>query len=126
VLAAAGLVALDRVDRLSEDHERAKRLASGLRERGWLVGVPQTNIVLVAVADLNGTIRRFEDAGVRASTMAGQVRLMTHADLTDADITAALERIGPVEPSRPPGITAGPGRGTTARAGRATAHPAGK
>ncbi|WP_433277791.1 threonine aldolase family protein [Pseudonocardia xinjiangensis] len=118
VLAAAGLVALDRVDRLSEDHERARNLASGLRERGWLVGVPQTNIVLVAVADLNGTIRRFEEAGVRASTMAGQVRLMTHADLTDADITTALERIGPVEASRPPG--------TPSRTGRAPVHPGGK
>ncbi|MEN3269474.1 MAG: threonine aldolase [Pseudonocardia sp.] len=125
VLAAAGLVALDRVDRLSEDHERARTLAAGLRERGWLVGVPETNIVLVAVADLDGTIRRFADAGVRASTMAGQVRLMTHADLTDADITAALERIGPVEPSRPGATAPAPGRAARLRAGRAPAHPAG-
>ena len=35
--------------------------------------------------------------GCAAAPMAGQVRLMTHADLTDADITAALERIGPVD-----------------------------
>jgi threonine aldolase len=97
VLAAAGLVALDRIDRLSEDHERARTLAAGLRERGWQVSLPQTNIVLLAVADLAGTLQRFEAAGVRAAPMAGQVRLMTHADLTDADITAALRRIGPVE-----------------------------
>ncbi|MFD1655630.1 threonine aldolase family protein [Pseudonocardia alaniniphila] len=126
VLAAAGLVALDRIDRLAEDHERAKRLAAGLRERGWLVGEPQTNIVLVAVADLDGTIRRFEEAGVRASTMSGQVRLMTHADLTDADITAALERIGPVEPSRAAGSApAVSGRGAGARPGRAVLGQAG-
>ena len=48
VLAAAGLVALDRIDRLAEDHERAAVLAGGLRERGWQVSVPQTNVVLVA------------------------------------------------------------------------------
>jgi threonine aldolase len=109
VLAAAGLVALDRVDRLAEDHDRARKLAAGLRERGWQVGSPQTNIVLVAVADLAGTVARFEASGVRASTMSGQVRLMTHADLTDADITSALDRIGPVE-------RAGPGDGGSSRA----------
>ncbi|GAA5132671.1 GntG family PLP-dependent aldolase [Pseudonocardia adelaidensis] len=97
VLAAAGLVALDRIDRLSEDHDRARTLAAGLRERGWDAAVPQTNIVLVAVADLAGTLQRFEAAGVRAGPMAGQVRLMTHADLTDADIATALSRIGPVD-----------------------------
>jgi threonine aldolase len=101
VLAAAGLVALDRIDRLTEDHDRARTLATGLRERGWQVNVPQTNIVLLAVADLAGTLQRFEAAGVRAAPMAGQVRLMTHADLTDSDITAALQRIGPVDGSAP-------------------------
>jgi threonine aldolase len=98
VLAAAGLVALDRIERLGEDHERAAILATGLRERGWQVAIPQTNIVLVAVADLDATLRRFTDAGVRASAMAGQVRLVTHADITEADVTAALERIGGAEP----------------------------
>jgi threonine aldolase len=97
VVAAAGLVALDRIDRLGEDHDRARTLAAGLRERGWQVGVPQTNIVLISVADLTGTLQRFEAAGVRAVPMAGQVRLMTHADLTDADIATALRRIGPVD-----------------------------
>jgi threonine aldolase len=98
VLAAAGLVALDRIDRLAEDHLRAARLAAGLRERGWQVAIPQTNIVLVAVGDLAATLRRFAEAGVKASSMAGQVRLVTHADIDDADVTAALDRIGAAEP----------------------------
>ena len=110
VLAAAGLVALDRIDRLADDHRRARTLAAGLRERGWQAAVPQTNIVLVAVADLDGTLRRFEEAGVRASAMSGQVRLMTHADVDDADITAALERIG------------APGDGSSGRSGYAPAQ----
>jgi threonine aldolase len=120
VLAAAGLVALDRVDRLAEDHERATTLAAGLRERGWRLRDPETNIVLVDVADLPGTLRRFEEAGVRASAMSGKVRLMTHADLTDADIDTALARIGPLE-------TAPPGRNGTARpVSRSHSRPAGR
>lgn len=100
VLAAAGLVALDRVDRLAEDHARAATLAAGLRERGWRAPEPETNIVLVAVADLPGTLARFRESGVLASAMSGKVRLMTHADVGDAEITAALDRIGPLEQGR--------------------------
>ncbi|MDN5933679.1 MAG: aminotransferase class I/II-fold pyridoxal phosphate-dependent enzyme, partial [Pseudonocardia sp.] len=116
VLAAAGLIALDRVDRLADDHHRARTLADGLRERGWQAAVPQTNIVLIAVADLDGTLRRFEESGVRASAMSGQVRLMTHCDVSDADIAVVLERVGPVERGRSPyaptqrGLTSGAGR----------------
>lgn len=124
VLAAAGLVALDRIDRLAEDHARARTLADGLRERGWQAAVPQTNIVLIAVADLDGTLRRFEDSGVRVSAMSGQVRLMTHADVSDADVTAALDRIGPIETGR--SAYAPARRGLTTGAGRAPARPAGR
>ena len=57
--------------------------------------------MLVAVADLAGTLRRFAARGGARRADGRQVRLMTHADLTDADITAALDRIGPVERGRP-------------------------
>jgi threonine aldolase len=127
VLAAAALVALDRMDRLAEDHARARTLAAGLRERGWSVADPQTNIVLIPVADLGGTLRRFADAGVLASSMAGKVRLMPHADLTDGDIATALDRIGPVDPTptvERMGLT-GPGMGVRRGAGRAPARRAG-
>ena len=81
--------------------------------------------MLVTVADLAGTVARFEAAGVRASTMSGQVRLMTHADITDADIATALDRIGPVEQARP--SNGGSSRARTLRAGRdrSAARPAG-
>ena len=120
VLGAAGLVALDRIDRLAEDHAKATALADGLIERGWAVVTPQTNIVLVTVADLAGTLERFEQAGVRATPMAGRVRLMTHADVSDADITAALDRIGPVEGGRS-GVTVPAPRSLRHGAGRAAA-----
>lgn len=121
VLAAAGLVALDRIDRLVEDHDRARTLAAGLRERGWQVAEPQTNIVLITVADLDRTLSRFEQAGVRAGPMSGRVRLMTHADLDDADIATALDRIGPVETLRPDAIPVAPARPIRRGAGRAPA-----
>jgi threonine aldolase len=95
MMAAAGLVALGRIDRLAEDHARARTLAAGLRERGWRLRDPQTNILQVEVGDLAGTLRRFAESGVLASTMAGKVRLVTHADVTDADIATVLDRIGP-------------------------------
>ena len=120
VLGAAGLVALDRIDRLAEDHAKATALAQGLTERGWVVVPPQTNIVLVTVADLAGTLERFEQAGVRASPMAGRVRLMTHADVSDADIATALDRIGPVEGGRT-GVTVPAPRSLRHGAGRAAA-----
>jgi threonine aldolase len=122
VVAAAGLVALDRVERLAEDHEKARTLAAGLRERGWQVGVPETNIVLVAVADLGGALYRLEAAGVRATPMAGQVRFVTHADVGEADIAAALERIGPVEAGN--GVPR-PRGGIRRSAGPAPVRPAG-
>ena len=121
VLAAAGLVALDRIDRLAEDHNRAATLAAGLIERGWQVGEPETNIVLISVGDLTGALERFEQAGVRASPMAGKVRLMTHADLSDADITAALDRIGPVDRDHRNGVTVPSPRSLRHGVGRAPA-----
>lgn len=99
MMAAAGLIALDSTDRLAEDHRLATVLATGLRERGWRVREPQTNIVLVDVADLSGTITHLADAGVRAGGIAGKLRLMTHRDLTERHITTALDRIGEVGPA---------------------------
>ncbi|WP_371812830.1 low specificity L-threonine aldolase [Saccharopolyspora sp. ASAGF58] len=93
VLAAAGLVALDRIDALAEDHENARALAEGLAEIGWDVTRPQTNIVLAAVPDVRLTLERLRAAGVQAVPMSGQVRFVTHRDVSTADIKEALHRI---------------------------------
>ncbi|HEY2202901.1 MAG TPA: GntG family PLP-dependent aldolase [Pseudonocardia sp.] len=97
VLAAAGLVALDNIERLAEDHDKAARLAAGLAERGWRVSTPQTNIVLLTPADLTSTLSRLEKAGVLAGPMGGAVRFVTHADVTEAEIDTVLDRIGSVD-----------------------------
>jgi threonine aldolase len=93
VLAAAGLVALDRIDDLAADHENAARLAGGLAELGWQVTAPATNILLAAVPDLRATIEQLAGLGVLATPMAGQVRFVTHRDVSAADITEVLRRI---------------------------------
>ena len=90
VLAAAGLVALDNIDSLAGDHANARLLADGLRERGWTVEPPETNIVLarsgVSVADL-------AELGIAAVTVTGKTRFVTHRDVCRADIEEALGRL---------------------------------
>nr|WP_090009317.1 GntG family PLP-dependent aldolase [Lentzea albidocapillata] len=93
VLAAAGLVALDRIDRLEADHSNANGLASGLRALGWEVDEPATNIVLASVPDLEKTLLSLRDAGVFASPMSGKVRFVTHGDVDSSDIAEVLRRL---------------------------------
>jgi threonine aldolase len=93
VLAAACLVALDRIGDLTEDHEKAQRLAEGLTEFGWDVDAPQTNIVLAGVADVSVTLETLNSLGVQALPMAGKVRFVVHRDLRAEDIDEALRRI---------------------------------
>ncbi len=93
VLAAAGLLALDRVDALADDHANAARLADGLAEQGWATTTPQTNIVLAPVPDVRHTLDRLRELGVLAVPMNGQVRFVTHRDVGKADIEEVLRRI---------------------------------
>ena len=93
VLAAAGLLALDRVGELATDHENARLLADGLRGLGWLVDEPQTNIVLADAADPVAAVADLDALGIRALTVAGRVRFITHRDVSRADITEALGRL---------------------------------
>ena len=96
IIAAGGLYALDHhVDRLADDHARARRLADGL---GGLPGVEldpatvETNILVFAVPDAPA----FCDALARADVLvipldARRVRAVTHLDVDDAGIERALE-----------------------------------
>jgi len=96
IIAAGGLYALDHhVDRLADDHARARRLAEGL---GGLPGVDldpatvETNILVFAVPDAPA----FCDALARADVLvipldARRVRAVTHLDVDDAGIERALE-----------------------------------
>ncbi|NUT92122.1 MAG: aminotransferase class I/II-fold pyridoxal phosphate-dependent enzyme [Saccharothrix sp.] len=93
VLAAAGLVGLDRIDDLAADHENARTLARGLAELGWDVVEPQTNIVLAGVPDLEVTLTGLRHLGVFAGPMSGKVRFVLHRDVAAEDVAEALRRI---------------------------------
>ncbi|HEY3263454.1 MAG TPA: GntG family PLP-dependent aldolase [Pseudonocardiaceae bacterium] len=97
VLAAAGLVALARRASLADDHTAATALADGLRDRGWDVTKPETNIVLATVPDLSAALTRLAEVGVLAVPMSGRVRFITHRDAGLDAVEEALRRIpGPL------------------------------
>jgi threonine aldolase len=92
-IAAAGcLHALDHhVERLADDHRRAARLGAGLAEVGCRVDPVETNIVFFdPPVDRAGFLARLAAEGVRMGTVDGRVRAVTHLDVDDAGIDAAL------------------------------------
>ena len=99
VIAAAGLIALGRIDRLAEDHAKARRLAGAVADRwpdtGFDPTSVETNIVAFAPPDAAGLLRHLHSGGVVGGTVApGRVRLVTHADVDDAGIDLACRLIG--------------------------------
>lgn len=93
VLAAACQVALDGMATLADDHANARALADGLREHGWEVSEPETNIVLARVADVERSLGWLHSLDLRALPMAGKLRFVTHRDISATDIEEALRRI---------------------------------
>jgi len=81
------LYALDHhVERLADDHARAKRLAEGI---GCDVGETETNFV--QIRDEQGLRERLAERGVRVGGLRpGWLRAVTHLDIGDDDIDAAI------------------------------------
>lgn len=96
ILAAGALHALrNHVDRLADDHARARRLADGIAEIPTLEVVPnppQSNIVMVRPREGTAEALRadLERRGLLAFTEGDRVRLVTHLDCTDDDIDRAI------------------------------------
>jgi threonine aldolase len=96
VIAAAGIVALETmVDRLADDHARARRLADALAESFPGSVDPSTvatNIVCAPAAAFPPTLLDTLAAeGVLAGTIdADTVRFVTHRDVDDAGIDQAI------------------------------------
>ena len=98
ILAAAGLYAFEHnVARLADDHANARALADGLRELGpFRPNHPQTNIVVVDIlrGELDDWLGSFEREGVLAVAFGPQrMRLVTHINVSSADVDEALRRI---------------------------------
>jgi|SRR5688500_9703707 len=99
VIAAAGLVALRRmVDRLADDHARARRLAEAVAER-WPDGdcdpaTVRTNVVTWRHDDPQRVLDHLAGHGILAGTIApGVLRFVTHHDVDDADVDATCKAI---------------------------------
>ena len=110
ILAAAGLFALDHnIDRLADDHARARRVADAAAAAAPDSIDPssvQTNIVILDVAAAGWTSADFTAAaaahGIRTYAVSGRlVRMVWHLDVSDAatelatEVVAALLRTGP-------------------------------
>jgi threonine aldolase len=101
ILAAAGIVALETmVDRLADDHARAKRLSAGLMDIPGLVldpGTPFTNMIFAGLAehvpqDTAEIIKQLADRGVRVG-VAGKrrFRLVLHYWIDDLGVEKAIQ-----------------------------------
>jgi len=98
VVAAAALYAFDHnVERLAEDHARARRLAEGLAEAGIPVERVETNFVGIPVPygmDIPEARARIREQGVLVSVMRpGVLRAATYLGIEDGHIDRALEAI---------------------------------
>ncbi|RJG09916.1 low-specificity L-threonine aldolase [Pseudomonas cavernicola] len=92
ILAAAGLYALQhQVERLAEDHANAALLAEGLRELGYTVEPVQTNMVYMPMGQQARALQAFvAERGIKVSA-AARLRLVTHLDVSAADIQRVIE-----------------------------------
>lgn len=94
LLAAAVQHALDHhIDRLAEDHAHARRLAQGLQGLpGVRCEMPDTNIVFVDVAPerAHGVVERARAQGVLCTGLY-RLRLVTHLDVSQADVDRAID-----------------------------------
>jgi threonine aldolase len=99
ILAAAGLYALDHnVERLADDHVRARRLAEAL---GADPANVDTNIVVLDAPDAAGVATRAAQSGVLVSALGPRfLRLVTHLDVDDDGIDAAVRVLGPLIATR--------------------------
>lgn len=101
ILAAAGLVALDSmVERLAEDHARARKLAERLGALKGIsldMGMPQTNMVFPFLSK-NGKIstsemiQKLAAEKIKIGSMGeGSFRLVTHAWISDDDVDRTID-----------------------------------
>ncbi|MCA1566380.1 MAG: low specificity L-threonine aldolase [Acidobacteria bacterium] len=101
VIAAAGLVALEESPKLLHlDHANARRLAAGVAELPGVKIDPErvvTNIVIFDIADTGQASEdicvRLHMRGVLASGFGSSIRMVTHYDVSTADIDAAVKAL---------------------------------
>jgi threonine aldolase len=103
VIAACGIVALETmVDRLADDHRRAKRLAEALAGMPGVSVAPEqidTNIVICAVSHPRYTAEQlvgelWSRGTWTLTTSATEIRFVTHKDVNDEDVDRTISEMG--------------------------------
>jgi threonine aldolase len=93
VLAAAALYALDNnVERLADDHARARRIAEGI---GLDPAGVETNFVPIPDPDGDGIARAAAVGVALGDLRPGWLRGVTHLDVTDDDVDATIAALSP-------------------------------
>jgi len=99
-LAAAGIYALDHhVERLQEDHDRAKLLGKALLASDWVEKVEpiETNIIIFKLhknRDEQSFMKVMEKEHIKLISMGeGKLRIVTHLDFTDQMLSKFIEVI---------------------------------
>jgi threonine aldolase len=101
VLAAAGLIALEESPKgLPDDHANAKRLAEGLAELPGIKIDPEKVVTNIVIFEVSGTgmmpdeiCAQLRQRGVLASGFGSSIRVVTHYDVSRADIETALREL---------------------------------
>lgn len=102
VIAAAGIVAIDEgIDRLADDHARARSLADRLAHVPTVTvttPVPATNFVMVDTSPSGLSAKQvtaaLRERGIRASARPpSTVRFVTHRQIDDADIATLVDAL---------------------------------
>ena len=101
VLAAAGLVALaESPPKLHEDHANARRLADGLSQLPGVEIDSEKIVTNIVIFDISGTglaaddiCARLQERNVLAAGFGTAIRMVTHYDVSRADIDTALDAL---------------------------------
>jgi threonine aldolase len=101
VLAAAALVALEESPpRLSEDHANARRLAEGVARIDGVRIDPESVVTNIVLFDITATGKtsaeicaRLKERNVLAIAFGPEVRMVTHYDVSRADIETTLDEV---------------------------------
>lgn len=99
ILAACGIISLTgMVDRLKDDHARAKKLARAIHDLPGITLNPdevETNIIIFYFNHPRLTIpelvNRLKEKGILCLAVFGGVRLVTHKDIDDEDVDRAIK-----------------------------------
>ena len=99
-LAAAGIYALDHnIERLADDHRRAKELAAVLERKEWVASVEavETNILIFSLAphvNESQFMEILKQKNILISSMGqGKLRIVTHLDYREVMHTYVLETL---------------------------------